>query len=198
MYSRIAVLLLGLACCLSVPTQAQTLETMPCNNDVSTNITAQGALNVLFIYVQFPDNNYSPGNPNWPKDQPPAYMNATVDEIWSPTPTSGGFTDYFNQMSFNSLRVTGRSVSVTTPHSRSWYLQNHWQAGAIHREVIQQLDQTTDFAEFDHWRYNSEYDLTNSADGVVDMILMMWRDIASDTTDPPPPAPSIARINCRN
>jgi M6 family metalloprotease-like protein len=192
MYSRIGVLLLGWACILSQSAQAQTFETMPCNNDVTTNpstqrggryITAQGALNVLFIYVQFPDNNYAPNNPNWPRGSAPAYMNATVDSVWSTTPTPGGFTDYFNQMSFNTLRVTGKSVSVVTPHSRSWYLQNNWQAGAIHREVIETLDVAMDFAEFDQWRFNSEYNLTNSADGVVDMILMMWRDVASDLSN---------------
>ncbi len=189
MHSRIAVLLFGVVCILSPSVQAQTLETMPCNNDITTNpstqrggryITAQGALNVLFIYLQFPDNNYAPSNPNWPQGQSPSYMNATVDEIWSATPTPGGFTDYFNQMSFNTLRATGRAVSVITPHSRSWYLQNLWTAGAIHREVIETLDVTMDFSQLDHWRFNSEYNLTNSADGVVDMILMMWRDVASD------------------
>jgi len=56
MYSRIAVLLLGLACLHTFSMQAQTLETMPCNNEFTTGhstqrggryITAQGALSVL-------------------------------------------------------------------------------------------------------------------------------------------------------
>ncbi len=31
------------------------------------------------------------------------YSDATVDEVWSTTPTPGGFTDYLNQMSFDTL-----------------------------------------------------------------------------------------------
>jgi len=189
MHSRTTVLLLGLALfyCLSV--QAQTLETMPCNTDFVASpstqrggryITAQGALNVLFVYVQFPDNDYAPTNPNWPKGGAPSYSNQTVDQVWSPTPTPGGFTDYFNQMSFSALRITGRSDTITTPHTRAWYLQNNWRRPAIQKEILQELDARIDFSEFDHWRFNSEYNLTNTPDHVVDMIFMMWRDIASD------------------
>ena len=42
-----------------------------------------------------------------------------------------------------------------------------------------------DFAQFDHWRYNypTEYSHTNSSDGIVDMIFMMWRNVSSDTIE---------------
>jgi M6 family metalloprotease-like protein len=109
-------------------------------------------------------------------------MNATVDSVWSSTPTPGGFTDYFNQMSFNALKITGKSVSAITPHTRRWYLQNIKKRGFIQTEVIQQLDATMDFAQFDHWHYNSDFSQKDSADGNVDMILMMWRNVDSDTS----------------
>ena len=63
--------------------------------------------------------------------------------------------------------MTGKSVSVITPHTRVWYLNNNKQADFIYKEVIQQLDATMDFAQFDNWRYNFEYNHTNTADGLL-------------------------------
>ena len=132
-------------------------------------ITASGALNVLFIYIQFPDDNYLPSSPYWPKGKAPAYMNATVDSAWSTTPTPGSFTDYFNQMSLNKFRITGNAVSVITPHTRKFYLDSGWRRSDIQEEVIIKLDSTMDFAEFDHWRHNfpSEYSNTDTSDGML-------------------------------
>jgi M6 family metalloprotease-like protein len=140
-------------------------------------IPASGSLNVLFVYVQFPDDNYQPANPNWPVGQAPVYMNSTVDQTWSVNATPGSITDYFNQMSINTLMITGTAVSVITPHTKQWYLNNSKSRWFIHSEVLQQLDATMDFAPYDNWKWNSEYNLINSSDGIVDMIFMMWRYI---------------------
>jgi hypothetical protein len=48
-------------------------------------------------------------------------MNSWVDEAWSSNPTQGSMTHYFNAMSLNELKFTGKCVSVITPHSRQWY-----------------------------------------------------------------------------
>ncbi|MGE5313328.1 MAG: hypothetical protein ACM3Q4_01385 [Acidobacteriota bacterium] len=146
-------------------------------------IASDGALHVLFVYVQFPDDRYLPQSPNWPKAKPPAYMNETVDRTWSASPTKGGFTDYFNQMSFNKLKITGQSVSVTTPHTRSWYLKNGKRRDFITQETIEQLDRTMDFAAFDRWTCKSEYRMVNAPDGAVDLIFMAWRNVCNDTAD---------------
>ncbi len=148
-------------------------------------ITASGALNVLFVYVQFPDDNYLPSSPYWPKGKAPMYMNATVDSVWSVTPTPGSITDYFNQMSFNKFRITGTAVSVITPHTRKFYLDSGWRRSDIQEEVIKKLDTAIDFSQFDHWRHNlsAEYSNTDTSDGIVDMIFMMWRNVCNDTVD---------------
>ncbi len=148
-------------------------------------ITASGALNVLFVYLQFPDDNYLPSSVNWPKGNAPVYMNATVDSAWSPNPTPGNITDYFNQMSLNKFRITGKTVSVITPHTRKFYLDNGWRRGDIQEEVLRKLDSTMDFAQFDHWHSNisAQYNNSEKPDGIVDMIFMMWRNVCNDTID---------------
>lgn len=148
-------------------------------------ITSSGNLNVLFVFVQFPDDNYLPASRYWPKGKAPLYMSATVDSVWSATPTQGGITDYFNQMSQGTFRITGKSVSVITPHSRYFYLDSGWTRADIQEEVLRKLDERVDFAEFDHWRFcsPSEYHHVNIPDGIVDMIFMVWRNVSNDTLD---------------
>jgi len=93
-------------------------------------------------------------------------------------------THYFNDMSFNKLKFIGKTVSVITPHTRAWYLANNKKRGDIHTEIIQQLDQTWDFAEFDNWDYEGNYNHINRPDGIVDMVFMVWRNIANDLQNP--------------
>ena len=80
------------------------ITTTPSTQVGGRYITASGTLNVLCVYVQFPDDNWLPSSSWWLKGQPPTYMNSTVDSVWSSTPTAGGITDFFNQMSFNTLQ----------------------------------------------------------------------------------------------
>ena len=146
--------------------------------------TAEGTMNVLFIYAQFSDDGYNVSNSEWPKDSPPVFMDLTVDETWTGNPTPGSLTDYFAQMSMNKLKFVGKEVFVTAPHSRQWYLDNGKRRGDIHREIIEELDQAWDFGQFDNWDYNTVYSHTNSADGVVDMVFFIWRNVSKELSNP--------------
>jgi M6 family metalloprotease-like protein len=86
------------------------------------------------------------------------------------------FTHYFSEMSRGTYRVTGTAVSVETPQNRSYYGTNYYLAN---KEVLQQkVDPLVNFAEFDNWMFNSNYNHTNQPDGTVDMIVMIWRGLA--------------------
>ena len=143
-------------------------------------LPSSGTLNVLFVFCQFPDDNFNISNSTWTKNQAPADMQSWVDQNWSSNPTQGSMTHYFNEMSFNSLKFKGKTVFQVTPHTRQWYLDNNKQRGFIHKEILQQLDQTWDFAEYDNWDYQSDYNHTNQPDGIVDMVFMVWRNIAHE------------------
>jgi len=56
--------------------------------------------------------------------------------------------------------------------------------GNIQREIIQQLDVTWDFAEFDNWDYVADYTYNNVPDTYVDMIIFVWRNISQDQSNP--------------
>ncbi len=141
-----------------------------------------GTIRVLFVFAQFPDDKHDTTNSTWVKGQAPANMQGWVDQSWSTNPTQGSMTHYFNEMSFNKLKFIGKTVSVVTPQTRAWYLANNKKRGDIHTQIIQQLDQTWDFAQFDNWDYEGNYNHINRPDGIVDMVFMVWRNIANDYT----------------
>jgi len=140
--------------------------------------TAEGTLNVLFVFAQFPDDSFYVNDTQWPKGSAPAYMNDIVDPSWTGTPTPGSITDYFAQMSFNKLKFIGKTVSVTARHTRQWYLDNNKKRYDIHKEIVEDLDTTWDFAEFDNWKYNRDYNIVNTPDGTIDMVFFIWRNIS--------------------
>ncbi|HEX3073775.1 MAG TPA: hypothetical protein VHP30_09205, partial [Ignavibacteriales bacterium] len=143
-------------------------------------LPSEGLVNILLVFAQFPDDGWDVNNTAWPKGSAPANINNWVDQTWTATPTAYSLTDYFNQMSLGKLKVTGKTVSVITPHTREYYLANGKKRIDIQKEILQQLDQTLDFAEFDRWKTTSVFNQTNQADGTIDMIMIIWRNIASE------------------
>ncbi len=141
-------------------------------------LSSEGTMNVLIVFCQFPDDNYDINNSYWVKGQPPANMSEWVNQTWTSNPIEGSLTHYFNAMSFDDFKFIGKTVSVISPNSRQWYLDEGWRRGDIHKEIIEELDQTWDFAEFDNWDLDSAYIHTNQPDGIVEMIIMVWRNIA--------------------
>jgi hypothetical protein len=103
-------------------------------------LPSSGTIKVLFIFAQFPDDKYDTTNISWVKGQAPANMAGWVDSIWSINPTQGSMTHYFNDMSLNMLKFTGKTVSVITPQTRQWYLANNKTRGDIHKDVALQVE----------------------------------------------------------
>jgi M6 family metalloprotease-like protein len=147
-------------------------------------LPSTGTIRVLIIFVQFSDDDYDIKNSSWPKwGSPINPINSTrvwIDQKWSANPTRGSLTDYFNEMSFNSLHFIGDTLSIVTPHSRQWYLHNNKIRYDIHKEIIQQLDQRIDFSKYDNWTYNSFYNFTNQPDNKIEMVFFVWRNIAHE------------------
>lgn len=168
------ILLLVIFCSAFLFPQQDSIETK------GIYLPSIGEINVLFIFVQFPDDKLDPANLNWPKGGEPVKMKGWVDEKWSSNPTQGSMTHYFNEMSFNKLKFIGKSVYVTSPHSRKWYLDNKKRRGFIHQEIIKEVNKKIDFAQFDNWSTLGEYKHLNKPDGIIDMIFIVWRNISND------------------
>lgn len=143
-------------------------------------IPSRGTLNALIIFAQFPDDSLDTKHPEWPKGEPPQRLHTWIDSVETAIPTPHSLTDYFHQMSLGSFRVIGKTRSVVAPHSRQEYRNQRFSRRDIHRELIEQLDSTLDFAEFDQWDCKGEYNHRQRPDSIVDMLIIIWRNITDD------------------
>lgn len=173
------VLLLGLPTPLAAKRDAVLQGT---NNDQlgGRYLTAQGTVNALVIFAQFPDDSLDVDHKEWPKDQLPARFHTWIDSVWTDQPTPFSMTDYFDQMSLGTYRFIGKTRYVVAPRTRKDYMERGMNRGDVHRDILAQLDKTMDFAEFDHWDPEGEYKHIERPDGIVDMVIVIWRNILDD------------------
>ncbi|MFH0733936.1 MAG: T9SS type A sorting domain-containing protein [bacterium] len=142
-----------------------------------------GTINILMVFAEFKDDMFETNNVRWVKGQNPANMNNWVDQTWSTNPTQGSLTHYFNDMSGNKLKITGKEIHVIAPHTR-WQYYNMTpmkKRAAIQKEIIQKIDSTEDFADYDNWGLISNYKHRNEPNGRVDMIIFVWRNTYQDS-----------------
>jgi M6 family metalloprotease-like protein len=142
-------------------------------------LTSRGNLKVLVIFAKFMgDTSY---HPNWPANSYPSEMDDFIDPDMQKGSTHFlNLTNYYNQMSLGKFRVTGKSIGAETPFPKSHYLQNNQQNpdwSLATADLLKAIDDSVDYREFDNWTYVSDYNLINSPDGIVDMIIVIWRGL---------------------
>ncbi|MBU1679431.1 MAG: hypothetical protein KKD86_11385 [Bacteroidetes bacterium] len=145
-------------------------------------LPSKGNMHVLVVFAEFPDDKYDTTNTRWVKGQAPQNMTSWVDQTWSSNPSQGSLTHYFNEMSQNQFHFTGKPVHVVAPHSRKWYRTNTKTMGYINKEIITSLDATEDFSDYDNWDLLNPYRHDNNPDFIVDMIIMIYRNIEADSS----------------
>lgn len=141
-------------------------------------LPSQGTLRVLIVFARMKDDNST--HNYWTAGSPPPNYQSYIDSITSQGSTNFlNLTNYFNQMSMGTLHVIGKAVYVETPNNKSYYGSSYYLAN---KEILQQkVDPLINFADYDNWTYNSNYNFINQPDGTVDMIVMVWRGMPFGT-----------------
>jgi M6 family metalloprotease-like protein len=137
------------------------------------HMTAKGTLRVLIVFASFPDDTTS--HPFWPAHNPPMSMTQFIDPDTT-TKSRGPFnlTNYFNQMSLGQFHLIGEAIWVESLHSQEEYRNGSF--GRANWSVLQEsVDPLVDFSQYDAWTRESPYHHANVPDGLVDMIIMVWR-----------------------
>ncbi len=138
------------------------------------HITASGTLRVLLVFVSFPDD--STPHPYWPQHQPPLFMNDFLDpDTSSHSASPFNLTSYFRRMSLGSFNLVGDVLWVETDQSQESYIGNGSYGRANYNVLVNVVDPLVDFSQYDHWTNSSSYSNQNVPDGLVDMIIMVWR-----------------------
>jgi M6 family metalloprotease-like protein len=142
-------------------------------------LTASGELKVLVVFAKFKDDN-SP-HPYWPIDSYPSEMNDFIDlDMQKGSTHFLNLTNYYNQMSFGNFRVTGKAIGVETSYPISHYVSGTSQypnRAQANKDILQLVDDSIDYREFDNWTYLNYYNHSNEPDGIVDMVIVIWRGL---------------------
>jgi M6 family metalloprotease-like protein len=151
------------------------------------NATPFGTLKVLFIFIDFSDDNIDRDNPTWPVGRYDSEGNFTggpnyLDDIVDLTETqnSGKYanvTTFFNDMSDEQFKMIGKAYYVQAPQPLSWYQAKHAGAEAAYsaKHAIEALDDTVDFADFDRWIDGGPYTHLPGTDTKLDMVFICFR-----------------------
>lgn len=137
------------------------------------HITAHGTLRVLIVFASFPDDETP--HPYWPPHAAPVFMEQFIDpDTATRSPSPFNLTNYFRQMSLDQFHLVGEAIWVETAHSQEEYRNGSY--GRANRDILQErADSLVDFALYDQWTKQADYTHSNTPDGQVDMILMVWR-----------------------
>jgi len=140
-------------------------------------IPSQGVFKVLVVFVRFKDDNTY--NPHWTAGSPPDVMNNFIDPYTNTNSVNLiNLTHYFDVMSMGTYKVIGNAVYVETPHNMSYYGTPNPSRSSATKDVLQNaVDPIVNFADYDNWTFTSSYHQTNQPDGIVDMIIMVWRGL---------------------
>ena len=158
-----------------------------------TSIAENGQyLRILIVFVQFKDDNWNTTWGEWPIPQPPnppvppsGWMNTNIiDQLVSQNSTNQNLTHYFTVMSMGHYKVIGNTYHKVTTNTRDEYIIMDYDRGDINRQILQELDGSIDYSIYDKWNKIGEYNHAWGADGEVDMIWMVYRNISKDLPNP--------------
>ena len=137
------------------------------------HITSAGTLRILLVFVSFPDDETA--HPFWPAHSPPLLMRDFIDPDTSThSAASFNLTQYFRTMSLGKFSLVGDVLWLETGHSQEEYRNGSF--GRANTDVLRErVDSLVDFSRYDHWSNTGPFANAEAPDGIVDMIVMVWR-----------------------
>lgn len=142
----------------------------PCRNGEGEYFKA------LVVFVQF--ENDERNNQNWPLDELPIWAEDFIDDEILTEYTDLSLSDFWQEMSGSEFDFIGDVYPelVILP-SETYYIQNNKDFGDCNLDVFEEIDPNVDFSLYDNWELNNgEFVFTEGdADGLVDMIIMIYR-----------------------
>jgi M6 family metalloprotease-like protein len=138
------------------------------------HITARGTLRILIVFASFPDDETP--HPFWPAHQPPLFMEQFIDPDTLRRSTGPfNLTHYFREMSLGQFALIGDVLWVESARSVSEYSSSGSYGHANSDLIRDRLDSLVDFSQYDRWARLGDFSTLNAPDGVVDMMVIVWR-----------------------
>lgn len=144
------------------------------NKKNGKHITAHGNVHALFLFIQFDDDSTT-SSTSWPYDtlSLPQWCNEFIDSTDLPSGKLN-LTQYFSEMSGGKFLLTGDVYQnlIRPKHDQSHYKN----IGEVNYEILTSLDSLINFAKYDNWTASKSSQFVDTADGIVDMVYLIYRD----------------------
>ncbi len=143
------------------------------------HITSKGTIKALAVFIQFLNDSTHPESSEWPINRSPVFLNTYLDSAENQFSAPWSFSDYFKKMSFDSLRIIGKSYFYITRYNEKYYRDTlrlgNSEYGEVNKEALKSLDSLIDFSLYDNWTFKSNSHIDTS-DGKVDLIIFLYRN----------------------
>lgn len=159
----------------------------PGRTDKSNNQNCDGTFKMLFVFIQFPDEDPESESTEWQIGHPPEYINKLFSEnklytgnYWDRySDQTQFFSDYYMEVSRGVLDVTGITRNIILDYTASEYnaIGGPGYNGML-SEIYYKLsqDQTIIWPDLDQWRRDNTTGLFEKApDNYIDMIGLFFR-----------------------
>ena len=143
------------------------------------DITAEGTVRALILFIDFSDDDEDPDNENWPVGEGPAYIEDIIDPEEEGEVKQHNITSFLADNSFDQFIMIGDVIYSQALRSLSAYKNDpntssnvaHWAVW----DILHSLDDEMDFADYDNWEKIANYQHEEEPDSVIDMIFVQFR-----------------------
>ena len=139
------------------------------------DVPSIGNMKACIIYVDSPGE--ADNSTNWPLNGDPTYMNSLINDTpdaIDPQMEDGNFSTYYQNMSNGLNLIYGDSYRYTLPNN----VDDYGNVTSLNTAVLTGINDALpnlNFSEYDNWTKNASYDFTEGPDGIMDMVIIIYR-----------------------
>jgi hypothetical protein len=139
-------------------------------------ISSQGIIRACVIFVDvFEESTH---RNDWPSNEPPNFMNQFINAEPGAVFPYSNISKFYYSMSFGSNQVIGDAYYYSLPFHPGDI--PNLSLGYLNTAVIQGMDNQIDYSQYDNWTRTSNYNFTQTPDGIVDMLIIIYKFAFSD------------------
>lgn len=139
-------------------------------------ISSQDIVKACVIFVDV--YNESTHRNEWPANQPPNFINQFINADPGAAFPNSNISKFYHSMSFGSNQVIGDAYYYSLPFNPGDIPD--LSLNYLNTAVIQGMDSQIDYSVYDNWTRTSNYNFTHTRDGIVDMLIIIYKFSFSD------------------
>jgi len=136
-------------------------------------ITSVGTVKACIIFVSAIGDTFNVNSNEWQAGDPPSFMPQYINSPSTIGYPNSNITKFYNDMSNGTKSVVGDVFHYTLPFNFN-SLSTHTM-DSLTNLVIMGMNNQINYSDYDNWTRTSNYNFINQPDGIVDMLILIFR-----------------------